>query len=186
MLRRHLPLLGLLAACTALPAAASPLASLSSSLAPADCRKTEGVALRGDPDAIREACPAIEGGYSLQVINEDGRRSVTVVTPGGKEHALTFWRTISRHRSVLGETAEWRVQRNGGKVVPVGLVVRVDAYENPDDSYETTTYWAVAKIAAGGEICVTDRIPASPGAEAAAREAADRAAGKPCLKRLSR
>jgi hypothetical protein len=191
-MQRHPWLLTLLAGCAALPAvsvssAAPPvrLESLTSSLAPGDCRKSEGIALRGDPDAVREICPGIEGGYGLQVINEDGRRSVTVVTPDQKEHPLTFWRTITRHLSVLGERAEWRVKREGGKVVPLALMVRVDAYEDKGDPYKTTSYWAVAKITPG-ETCVTDRIPGSPKAEAAARQAADQAAGKPCHERLSR
>ena len=73
------------------------------------------------------------------------------------------------------------MSRQKGKLVPVALIVRYNASENPEDSNKTTSYLAVAKITAE-EICVTDKI--SPGASANedAQRAADAATTKACLK----
>jgi hypothetical protein len=72
------------------------------------------------------------------------------------------------------------VQRVGRKVVPVALIVRVNAYENPENPGKTTSYMAVAKITPQ-RTCVTDKIAPSARANEEARRAADTAASKPCL-----
>ena len=125
-------------------------------------------------------CPGISG-YTLLLAEDDLRQTITVVTPRGTKHSLELWQVVSGGFSSLGPKAEWRMSRQKGKLVPVALIVRYNASENPEDSNKTTSYLAVAKITAK-EICVTDKI--SPGASANedARRAADAATTKACLK----
>ena len=68
------------------------------------------------------------------------------------------------------------------KLVPVALIIRYNANEDPESPNKQTSYLAVTKIT-DSEICVTDKI--SPGANANedARRAADAAVNKPCLKK---
>jgi len=121
------------------------------------------------------------GGYSLMVSEGDLRQNITVVTPAGKQHSLELWSVISGGFSSVGPKAEWRTVKQNSKLVPVALIVRFNASEDPSNSNKTTSYLAVAKITAA-EVCVTSKI--SPGAKAneEARLAADDAANKPCLK----
>lgn len=119
-------------------------------------------------------------GYSLLVLDDDARQSVTVVTPDGKQHELEYWHVVTRHFSSLGEKAEWRMVKKGGKMVPIALIVRVYANENPESPNERTSYLAVARITPE-KSCVTAKIKGNAHANAAARRAADSSAGKPCL-----
>jgi hypothetical protein len=107
--------------------------------------------------------------------------SITVVGKKNRRYPLDLWYLITPHFSRLGEKAEWRVIKQGGKTIPVALIVRVDAFE-PSDSGRVISYLAVAKITKD-EICVTDKILSSPTANVEARYAADLSAGRPCLKR---
>ncbi|HEX8142842.1 MAG TPA: hypothetical protein VF553_09620 [Pyrinomonadaceae bacterium] len=126
-----------------------------------------------------ESCPGIAG-YKLEVETGDERMSIAVVAPGGKKSELSYWNLITHNFSSLGDKAEWRVRRVKGKSVPVALIVRVNAYENPEAPAQTTSYLAVAKITPQ-RTCVTDKIAPSATANEAARRAADSAATKPCL-----
>lgn len=119
------------------------------------------------------------GGYKLQVEEGDLRQNIQVITPAGQKHSLDLWTVIGSSFSSLGEKAEWRVRTQKGKVVPVALIVRYNL-SNPEDSTKTTSYLAVTKITAF-KICVTDKIAPGPGANVAARVAADKSADKPCL-----
>jgi hypothetical protein len=125
-------------------------------------------------------CPGTSG-YVLLVEEGDLRQNITVVTPRGAKHSLELWQVVSGAFSNLGPKAEWRMSRQNGKLVPVALIVRYIASEDPENSNKTTSYLAVAKITAQ-EICITDKI--SPGATANedARRAADTATTKACLK----
>jgi hypothetical protein len=123
-------------------------------------------------------CPGV-GGYQLLVADDDSRMSVTVVTPDKKEHPLNYWTIITPHFSTLGGKAEWRVMRQGSRVVPVGLIVRVNARES-ESSQKKTSYLAVAKIGAD-EICVTRKIVSTANANQEARDAADHAGADSCL-----
>jgi hypothetical protein len=124
-------------------------------------------------------CPGV-GGYQLLLADDDSRMSVTVVTPDEKEHPLNYWTVITPHFSTLGGRAEWRVMRQGSRVVPVGLIVRVDARESESSPQKKTSYLAVAKIGAG-EICVTRKIASTANANQQARDAADHAGADACL-----
>lgn len=65
---------------------------------------------------------------------------------------------------------------------PYALIVRVNANEDPANHERVTSYLAVARISPRGA-CVTNRIRPSANANALARQAADRSASRPCMRR---
>jgi len=109
--------------------------------------------------------------------------SVTVLTPDKKEFPLDFWSVISPAFSSLGKKAEWRVLNKEGSVIPVGLIVRMNASEvlESSESRRTVSYLAVAKISRD-QACVTDKLHSTKGANVLARQAADSSSRKACLK----
>lgn len=152
------------------------LTSVYTSIAGKSCRTIEYIK---ESASTVQRCPGV-GGYRLEVADSDARMSVTVVAPSGKKSDLNYWSVITTGFSSLGDKAEWRVQKVGAKVVPVALIVRVNASENPDAPEKTTSYLAVAKVTPQ-QSCVTDKIAPSATANEEARRAADSSAQKPCL-----
>ena len=162
--------------CAPLAAWAPPQAvrSLYSTLDVRTCRLLDADEETG---ATLHRCPGV-GGYALQVADDDARMSVDVVAPGGRVHELSYWSNITGSFSSLGPRAEWRVRGTR----PYALIVRVNANEDPSDHKRVTSYLAVARISPRGA-CVTDRIGPSANANALARQAADRSASRPCMRR---
>lgn len=120
------------------------------------------------------------GGWSLLVLYDDQRMSITAVDPGGKEHPLNYWTVITAAYSSLGAKAEWRVPDAGpdrGK--PTALIVRVNSSEQGGLG-KSVSYLAVSRLR-GSSVCTTDRIPPAPDANERARRAADAVAGAKCL-----
>jgi hypothetical protein len=150
--------------------AAAPITSVYSSLS--GCKMVKTGANAGEDWSV-SACRGV-GGYG------DARESITVYTPDRKKHPLDLWSVVSSGFSSVGKKAEWRVTTKNGKQVPIALIVRFDASENPEDSSKITSYLVVSKITPG-KICVTDKI--APGAKKneEARSAADASADKPCM-----
>lgn len=155
---------------------ASAITSVYTSMSGRSCRTIEYLKETGD---VTQLCSGV-GGYRLQVADSDSRMSVTVVAPSGKKSDLNFWNVITHGFSSLGDKAEWRVEKRNGKSVPIALIIRVNASENPEAPEKTTSYLAVSKVTPQ-QSCVTDRIAPSATANEEARRAADAAAGKPCL-----
>ena len=120
-------------------------------------------------------------GYSLILSEGDLRQNITVITPKGREHSLELWSTVSSGFSSVGPKVEWRLTTQNGKAVPVALIIRYNANEDPEAPNKLLSYLAVAKITAN-EICVTEKIAPGPKANEDARRAADAATSKPCLK----
>ena len=143
-----------------------------------DCRKIKS-AEAGD-DGYEGRCPGTAG-YSLLLSEGDLRQNITIITPKGTQHSLDLWSVVSGGFSSLGPKAEWRLASQNRKLVPVALILRYNASEDPESPNKLTTYLAVAKITAT-EICVTDKISPGPKANEDARRAADAASTKPCLK----
>ena len=172
MLKSILSALSIL--CGALPLLAHvPAAeSIYTDMTVAGCQTIETT--EEDPGSVQK-CPGVAG-YGLLVEDADSRQSVTVVSPDGKKHPLNYWQVITSGFSSLGEKAEWRVEKKGGKVRPFALIVRVNASENPEKPEQKTSYLAVAKITAAA-VCVTAKVQTNE----EARAAAGAAAGKPCL-----
>jgi hypothetical protein len=150
--------------------------SVYTSLEEKRCRK-----LKSDSSDYLGRCPGFAG-YTVLVSEGDLRQNITIITPRGTRHSLDLWTVISGGFSSLGPRAEWRARTEHGKLVPVALIVRYNASENPEQPNKTTSYLAVSKITAT-EICVTDKIAPEANANEAARLAADEAVNKPCLKR---
>lgn len=157
-------------------AAADRIDSVYTDIAGATCTI---ISVDEEAGATTQRCPGIAG-YALLVEDDDARMSITVVAPNGEQHPLDFWQVVTPAFSTLGEKAEWRVRQQNGELVPIALIVRVNANEGGDPDV-TTSYLAVAKIAPQAT-CVTDRIPPAADMNLQARIAADAAAEKPCLK----
>ena len=154
--------------------AAPPITSVYTSLS--GCKTVES---NPGEDWAVQACRGIAG-YTLQLEYGDARESITVFTPNKKKHPLELWHVISSGFSSVGKKAEWRVTTKNGKQVPVALIVRFDASENPEDSSKITSYLVVAKITPQ-KICAVEKIAPSATQNEEARRAADASAGKPCL-----
>ena len=176
---RNLGTLILLVLASAGAAAGQKSHSVYTPLDEKHCRQTDMSTLEtGDYEA---RCRGVAG-YTLIVAEGDLRQNITVVTPGGAEHSLQLYELISSGFSTVGPKAEWRMTLKGKKFVPVALIVRFNASDDPNNPDKHTSYLAVSKIAAD-EICVTDKILPGPKANEEARRAADVAVSKPCLKR---
>ena len=140
-----------------------------------ECRK-----LKSGSDEYLGRCRGV-GGYSLLVAEGDLRQNVTVVTPAGSKHSLELWTVVSSAFSMLGPKAEWRVTKQNGKTIPTALILRYNANEDPEKPEKKTSYLVVTKITST-EICVTDKVAPGPKANEEARQLADEAGSKPCLK----
>lgn len=154
---------------------ADTLRSVYTSLAEGECRLVERDEETG---ATTSRCPGVAG-HALLVHDYDARMTVDVVAPDGRTHRLRYSGVITSAFSTLGPRAEWRM-RNGD---PIALIVRVNAFEDPETPDAATSYLAVARITPG-EVCVIDRIAPSADANEAARRAADRSASRPCRRDL--
>jgi hypothetical protein len=152
------------------------LQSVYTSLGGRDCKT---ISTHEEGAQSTQRCAGV-GGYGLLVEDFDSRMSVTVVAPGGKQHDLKYGQVITTGFSGVGEKAEWRVKRQGKRVVPVALIVRLNAIEDGAHPEKTTSYLTVAKITPG-QVCVTDKITPSANANEEARRAADTAASRPCI-----
>jgi len=166
----------LLALVLAWQSAPGALQSVYTSLGGRDCKT---ISTHEEGAQSTQRCAGV-GGYGLLVEDFDSRMNVTVVAPGGKKHDLKYWQVITTGFSGVGEKAEWRVKRQGKRVVPVALIVRLNASEDPAHPEKNTSYLTVAKITPG-RICVTDRIAPAANANEEARRAADTAATRPCI-----
>ncbi len=152
--------------------------SVYTSLGEKQCRTLKS-AEAGD-DGFEARCPGT-GGYKLILSEGDLRQNITVITPKGAEHSLELWSVVSSGFSSVGPKVEWRLATRNGKAVPVAMIIRYNANEDPEVPNKLMSYLAVAKITAT-EICVTEKISPGPKANEDARRAADAATSKPCLK----
>ena len=157
------------------PEASGTMESVYTEIADTACEVT----LEEEPASSLLAC-AGPAGFGLQASDFDARVSVSIVDPAGGVRSLNFYDTVTHSFSALGPRAEWRLL--DGR--PEAFIVRVDAYEHPEDPDRTTSYLVVAKL--GAETCVTDKIPPSPEQNLKARQAADLASASPCLGSVSR
>lgn len=178
-MRRELTLILLLTLfASASSASAQSNQSVYTNLEPKFCRTLKSSS--EEADSYTGRCRGIAG-YNLIVEEGDLRTNIKVVPPRGMEQSLELWHVVSGAFSSLGPKAEWRTTRRSGKLVPVALIIRYNASENPEQPNKTTSYLAVAKITPR-EICVTEKISPGPKANDDARRAADTAETKPCLK----
>jgi hypothetical protein len=125
--------------------------------------------------SYRGRCPGV-GGYALELLEGDLRQTVNVIAPNKRKFELNLT-NISYAFSYVGTKAEWRLN---GKT-PVALIIRFNSSENLEDSSKVTSYLTVSKITRN-EICLVDVIKPSQNQNEKARQSADEAINKPCLK----
>lgn len=174
--RAWLPLMVVLAC--AITAAAQANRSVYTPIGDKQCRVIKS-AEAGD-EGYEARCRGTAG-YTLLLSEGDLRQNITVITPQGGKHSLELWDVVSGGFSSVGPKAEWRIATQNKKSMPVALILRYNASEDPDKPDKRTSYLAVTKITPA-EICVTDKISPGPTANEDARRAADSARTKPCLK----
>lgn len=119
------------------------------------------------------------GGYRLQITEGDIRQSIDVIAPNKKKFELDFTGKVSGAFSYVGAKAEWRIAHTGKTAMPIALIVRFDASENPEDATKTTSYLVVAKITKTA-ICITNVVKPGAKANEEARNFADKAASQAC------
>lgn len=145
--------------------------SVYTDLAEKKCRTVESTSDEGG--SYKGVCPGVAG-FKLEVVEGDLRQSVNVIAKSGERFELNLW-NISGGFSSVGPKAEWRMK---GKT-PVGLILRFNVNENPDEPNRVTSYLVVVKLTDGG-ICVTEALRPTRSHNFEARKAADKAADRPC------
>lgn len=131
----------------------------------------------------RGICPGV-GGYRLEMTEGDLRQTLNVIAPNRKKYELDFQQNVSVGFSGVGGKAEWRVTRNGKKIVPFALITRFNVAKSPDNPEQENSYLIVTKITKTSA-CIVDVIePTVKNQNAKARESADASAGMQC--KLSR
>ncbi len=118
-------------------------------------------------DGYSGVCPGVAG-YNLELVEGDLRQTVNVITPDKKKHELELWSNISSGFSSLGAKAEWRIKAK----VPVALIMRFNASENPEDSSKITSYLVVVKLSKT-DVCIVDILRPSKTQNIDARRLAD-------------
>jgi hypothetical protein len=120
------------------------------------------------------------GGWAIQVSHAGGRAVLTLVGPGGEHPVDVAAATGHAGESRIGDRAEWWTEGSGRRNTPVALVVTHVAVrpDGPRNSAGERLDLLVVKL--GDEVCITDRVPAAPGARAEARILARDAASRPC------
>jgi len=118
----------------------------------------------------RSECPGL-GGYRLEYVVADARDNLVVVAPDGREESLRLPSLMGGAFSTIGMTIEWRGVIEAGSLRPDALIVRYDAFQDPERPERPTSYLLV--IALEGTPCLAARIPPAEGQNEAARIAAD-------------
>lgn len=121
--------------------------------------------------AATRQCNGVAG-YKLLVHDEDGRTSIDVVPPARRNLPLNFWDVVSSGYSTVGRKAEWHMVKRHGKMVPVGLVVRVNTVDAVADRYKRGALTTVTRIAEDGACVVFKTSAASRQASRKVRAAA--------------
>ena len=115
------------------------------------------------------------GGYKVRLLEGDIRQTLNIITPGRKKFELDFWGFYGGFSSI-GEKIEWRTKAG----VPVALIARFSV-AGSDDTQKSKSYLMVSKIGKTSS-CVTDVVDPQANQNVKARELADAASDKPCMK----
>lgn len=137
--------------------------------------------LKSDPDngiLYRGECRGI-GGYKLIFYESEHHQMLNLIAPNGDEIELKM--QISAAPTSLGRKAEWRVRREGKKIIPIALVIRMNVFDDPEISEKAKSYLTVIKITKESA-CVTATVePAIKNQNLKARQLADVSAEKACI-----
>lgn len=113
-------------------------------------------------------CPDVAG-FGLQVVSKQGRSTVNIIAPDRRIFALNYWDVIS-----VGNKAEWRVKRDEGKTVPIGIIIPVNAVNSAESGQgKPLPVLAVAKVGRHTACVVKHIAVQAPGALEQARQHAD-------------
>lgn len=177
-LSMSLPLVVVLIAAGGVWAQPEKMLSVYTSLKRKDCKKIDNPDL--DDDVFNGQCPGV-GGYVLEVVEGDGRSMMIVRSPKGGYIDLRLDEAVSQAFSWFGEKAEWRV-RASEPTKPIALIFRFETSQ-PDHPTEpgNRSYLVVVKIT-DSDVCVTDAVKPGRDQNQRARELADTAGGRPCIK----
>jgi hypothetical protein len=139
---------------------------------------------RNDQEAgyLLERCGG-SGGYKILVESGDDRSNIQVVRPDGSKHDLNFGQIGGGGFSSVGAKAEWRLKKEGGKLVPIALIIRFNVVTDSSNPEKSTSYLVVSKITPQ-QVCRVGEIYPGPNANEEARRMADGSASKPCIKPL--
>lgn len=125
-------------------------------------------------------CPGIAG-YKLQVIEDDERFSIPLESPDRRVFPLEYWEVVTRGFSTLGSSAEWRFRRVSGKIVPIALIVTVNAKDQSvPNAARSVQLLAVAQIRRDSACVVATLDASAPAAKRQARTIGD-GDSRPCL-----
>ncbi len=177
---RPMGLIFAVALCASAGASArTSLESVYTSLEGKSCKKVIDDNTTG---AYTLTCPGV-GKFALQVLDDDDRSSVNIVSPEQKVFELQYWDVVTRGFSSLGKKAEWRVARTDGKLLPAALIVRVNGSDQSDVEHpKRVSLLAVAQIRKS-EACVV-KVLGAGATNAQARAIAD-GPELPCLKTVA-
>lgn len=116
----------------------------------------------------------------VTILEGDLRQSITLRIKG-VDYPLDFWTHVTPYFSILGNLIEWRHEK-GKPDQLTGMIVRLNASEDEEDSEKTTSYLVVSKVTPQS-VCVVGKIaPQVRGNQnVKARAMAERAAQLPCL-----
>ncbi|GGJ48506.1 hypothetical protein [Deinococcus roseus] len=154
-------------------AMAQNLSSVYTSLNSKDCKTLEQETEEGE--FIHQLCPGV-GKYRLDFTEGDLRSNVKVQHPSGQLSDLDLIAKVSSGFSSVGPKAEWRMKKG----IPVALILRYNASENPEDGSIITSYLVVSKITSTSA-CVVGILKPQQNQNVLARKLADQAQQKPCL-----
>jgi hypothetical protein len=134
------------------------------------------------PDESIQRCPGISG-YTIIVIDADGRMSLTVVAPDNRKYPLNFGEVVTRKFSRLGQRARWFFPRMGRRTAPTALSVKL--YENDGMTPNETEINVVTRIR-NGDTCVVGRVSATESSTSAVEQLVEQSPSLPCLPPISR
>jgi len=146
------------------------------------CRETID---ENDPnDTVIRICPGVLG-YSLILRRASaGRPSIDVRTPATGNFPLDLDSVVTRSMFELYPIVEWRVTQVEEELLPLAIIIQVDAHESEEEpELVTQSYIAFGKITTE-EICLTDLEILSEISDSARRAQADSAVERKCLESL--
>lgn len=128
-----------------------------------------------------DRCPG-PSEYMLDVLYDDDRMSIDVITPSKQQASLNYWEIVSSGFSSIDGQANWWLKTINGKQQPVALITPFVATENLENGEDlTVTYQVISKIT-DNEICIIGKVEKTQAqAESLITSLVNNADTKPCL-----
>lgn len=172
----------LAAHCTACAQSASPTEthSVYSDLSEKACKTLD---VDTESGYSKQHCNGVLG-YGLLVEEQDGRTSVTVVTPDNREFVVNVGDRVEGGFTTLGPRAEWRTSVVNGHKSVIALVYRVNEQDasNVDVNHPRTTSRLVVVRVNATSVCAIAVIEPGATQNDLARAAAEGMTQAGCIK----